>query len=165
MRYLLLSSVLVLTACTQSGQGPAADSLSELDKSRLDVDIIIARAANHNAQSLDHLAQIKKLSYPAQAIDVPERDVPAELHRKVQVLYSEATPMMEMIHKLTKEAGYTLNVFGKPPHIAPIMVTFPTSAMSLNDAFRHVHLQAGRRAAIKVDAKRSVVEVWYQNYD
>jgi defect-in-organelle-trafficking protein DotD len=119
--------------------------------------MMIAEAADRASVALETLAAVEQARSPAIAV-APIADAPAELRRAMTVNW--VGPVEPMGKTLADRAGYNFRTVGEAPPV-PIVISLDEENMPIIDILRSIGLQLGRRADVKVDAERRVVEIHY----
>lgn len=151
---LLMSCVVVLTACSEHRFRRGAPQLvAEPDN----VSAMLADAADRAANSLEKLAAVEYARGPGVAVG-PVSGAPAELRRAISLQW--IGPVEHVTQALAERASYSFLIVGAAPPV-PIVVEIDAENKPVVEVLRDIGLQMGKRADIRVDAERNVVEIHY----
>ncbi len=154
--FLFLGATVVLSACSS---GPIADRNPQLVASPDKVSGMLAEAADRASVALETLAAIEQSkSSDISAVPPPVENVPPELKRAVTVNW--VGPVEQITKKMAERAGYQFMILGDQPPI-PVVVSLDVENRPVLDVLRDLGLQMGRRANIRVDGSRRIVEIHY----
>jgi len=161
-RYLTLLSVcfsmLLLGACESlphlTQQKAATPQLVAAPDS---VSAMLADAADRTASALENLAAVEQYRTPDVAVE-PINDAPLHLQSPVSVNWTG--PVEPLADAVADRVGYRFATLGAAPAI-PIVVSIDVTAKPAIEVFRDMGLQMGRRADIRVDSSRGLVEIQY----
>ena len=121
------------------------------------VTAMLAGAADRASTALQTLAAIESTRTPATGVG-PVGNAPRELRRAMTVNW--IGPAEPIARTLAGRAGYEFLQIGRPPPV-PIVVAVDVENRPVIDVLRHIGLQLGRRADVKVDSRRRSVEIHY----
>lgn len=150
---LLISCMVLLPACESRFRRGAPQLVAEPDN----VSAMLADAADRAANSLEKLAAVEYARGPGVAVG-PVSGAPAELRRAVSLRW--VGPVEHVTQALAERASYSFLIVGASPPV-PIVVDVDAENKPVVEILRDIGLQMGRRADIRVDAERSVVEIHY----
>lgn len=111
------------------------------------------------AEALTKLSRIESTRTPIKGPDANGL-IPDILVRPVTISWTG--PLQGIAQKLAHMADYDLVLIGKTP-ASPVIINLNSEDTTLIETFRDIGQQAGTRALLRVDAKRSKVEVIYEN--
>lgn len=121
------------------------------------VSLMLAEAADKASTALETLAAIEQYNAPSVAT-APPTNVPSELNRAVTIDW--LGPVEQVSHTLANQAGYRFSVLGDVPPV-PVVVDIDVENRPIIEVFRNIGLQLGRRADLRLDSSRGVVEIYY----
>jgi len=150
---LMLGVALSLAACETAQPKPQLVVEPDQTTARL------AQAADRAANALDTLASIEQVRTPT---DLPPlaASAPPELRRSITVNW--VGPAEPIAKKLADRASYQFMQTGNPPE-TPVIVSINVRNQPVIETMRDLGLQLGKRAQLKVDPNKKVVELSYGN--
>jgi defect-in-organelle-trafficking protein DotD len=143
-------------ACGTSVQPFSGDS-PQLVAAPDSVSAMLADAADRASKSLETLAAVEYARAPGVPIS-PISEAPPELRRSITVNW--VGPVEPITKMLSDRASYNFLVIGNNPPV-PIVVSVDVQNRPVVDVMRDIGLQLGKRADLKVDAEKRVVEISY----
>lgn len=153
-RFLVLSGLLLLTACSENSlRIDRPQMVAAPDR----VSLMLADAADRAADSLETLAAVEQARAPTVSVS-PIKNAPPELRRAMTVNW--VGPVEPITKKLADRAGYVFQTLGNPPPV-PLVVTVNVENQSVIEILRSIGLQLGVRADIRVDSAGRTIEVHY----
>jgi defect-in-organelle-trafficking protein DotD len=150
---LLLSCMVLLPACESRFREGAPQLVAEPDN----VAAMLADAADRAANSLEKLAAVDYARSPGVAVG-PVSGAPAELRRAISLQWTG--PVEQVAQALADRSSYNFLIVGASPPV-PIVVEIDAENKPVVEVLRDIGLQMGKRADIRVDAERKVVEIHY----
>ncbi len=152
---LSLVSVLALAGCDTASviRNDAPQVVASPDR----VSLMLADAADKASVALETLAAIEQYNSPKVATAAPA-NVPAELNRAVTIDW--IGPVEQISKTLADQSGYRFVVLGDVPPV-PVVVDVDVENRPIIEVLRNIGLQLGRRADLKLDSNRRVVEIYY----
>lgn len=154
-QFISLVSVLGLTAC--SGASVVRNDAPQVVASPDRVNLMLAEAADKASVALETLAAIEQYNSPKLAMAAPS-NVPSELRRAVTIDW--LGPVEQISKTLADQSGYRFVVLGDVPPV-PVVVDIDVENRPIIEVMRNIGLQLGRRADLKLDSGRRVVEINY----
>ncbi len=149
----LCVAVLMLGACSHPLQVSKPQLVAEPDS----VSLMLADAAGKASKALETLASVEQHRTPQAAVStIP--NAPAELRRGMTVQW--VGPVEPLAAEIAKKTGYQFLMLGDKP-AAPVVVSVDATNKQIIDVLRDIGLQMGKRADLKVDAVRRVIELQY----
>jgi defect-in-organelle-trafficking protein DotD len=141
-----LTSVLFLTGCGTASiiRNDSPQVVASPDR----VSVMLADAADKASTALET---------PHVATQAP-KDVPSELNRAVTIDW--LGPVEQIAKTLADQSGYRFVVLGDVPPV-PVVVDIDVENRPIIEVMRNIGLQLGRRADLKLDSARRVVEINY----
>ncbi len=151
----VLAVVFILCTLNACSKGRRVDHqlVAEPDN----VSLRLASAVDKASTALQTLASIEQARNPNIQID-SVAGAPQELRRIISVNWNG--PIEPITKKMANRAGYKFTINGDRPPV-PIIISLKAHEKSVVEALRDIGLQAGRRAAIEVDAELKIVEINY----
>lgn len=149
----MLAVIGAVSACSPVDKSYNPQIVASPDKAAM----MIADAADRASVALETLAAVEQARSPDIAV-APISDAPAELQRAMTINW--VGPVEPIGKTLANRAGYDFIVVGDAPPV-PVVVSVDEENRPIIDILRSVGLQLGRRADVKVDAARRVVEIHY----
>lgn len=147
-----------LTACESINLGESfSDEKPQVVASPDTVSAMLADAADRASDALQRLAAIEQKRTPAVRIE-PFHDAPPALRRAITVNW--IGPVEGVAALLADRAGFEFRTFGSAPP-TPVIVSIDAENRPVIEVLRDVGLQLGKRADIRVDGTRNVVELHY----
>lgn len=117
----------------------------------------LATAAESASSALIRLSRIETAKSPIKPAQA-EGLIPDALERSVSIEW--IGPVDGIARKLATKANYRFFLIGKQP-VSPVIVDIASKDKSIIEVLKEIGYQAGSRAHVRVDARRSVVEVVY----
>jgi len=150
-----LMSALLLTGCEAASivRNDSPQVVASPDR----VSLMLADAADKASTALETLAAIEQYNAPRVATQAP-KDVPSELNRAVTIDW--LGPVEQISKTLADQSGYRFVVLGDVPPV-PVVVDIDVQNRPIIEVMRNIGLQLGRRADLKLDSARRVVEINY----
>jgi defect-in-organelle-trafficking protein DotD len=121
------------------------------------VSLMLANAADKASTALETLAAIEQFNSPSVAT-APPVNVPTELNRAVTIDW--LGPVEQISKTLADQSGYRFVVLGDVPPV-PVVVDIDVENRPIIEVMRNIGLQLGRRADLRLDSQRRVVELFY----
>lgn len=145
--------MLMLGGCTS----PLLLSRPQLVAEPDSVSLMLAEAADKASKSLETLASVEQYRSPQAAVStIP--NAPLELRRGMTVQW--VGPIEPLAAEIAKKCSYSFKTIGDKP-AAPVIVSVDATNKEIIDVLRDLGLQMGKRADLKVDATRRVIELQY----
>lgn len=154
--FCVAAALLALTACAP-GNAITSRYNPQIVASPDKASMLLAEAADRASVAMETLAAVEQARSPGIAV-APIPDAPAELRRAMTVNW--VGPVEPIGKTLADRASYGFVVIGDAPPV-PIVVSVDVENRPVIDILRSIGLQLGKRADIKVDATRRVVEIHY----
>lgn len=148
---------LMLGGCSGYQNGDLINKRPQLVAPPDKVSAMLADAATRAADSLQTLAAIENHKGPAVAAP-PIGNAPPELLRNVTLNWTG--PVGPITMSMANRAGYAYTVAGTPPANS-IVVSLDVERSTIVEVLRDIGLQLGKRADIRVDSRRRVIELHY----
>lgn len=150
-----LMSALMLTACEAPSiiRNDAPQVVASPDR----VSLMLAEAADKASTALETLAAIEQYKAPDMVNNAPS-NVPSELNRAVTIDW--LGPVEQISKTLADQSGYRFVVLGDIPPV-PVVVDIDVENRPIIEVMRNIGLQLGRRADLRLDSNRRVVEIYY----
>ncbi|WP_419901139.1 DotD/TraH family lipoprotein [Kiloniella sp.] len=117
------------------------------------------QASTTAAHALATLSRIESAKTPLLAAKAPGL-IPDILKQPVTIDWTG--PLDGVAQRLATLARYEFQVIGKTPAV-PVIIHLASKDIPLIEAFKNTGQQAGTRALLRIDTRRSKVEIIYEN--